>query len=598
MLLISPLISLNSLYSECQLLSFHIKHILPTTDRSLKIELRLFEIILILTVSVFLFWSVYGFIIGYEYFVQTVYTTGIFIYLVLYILQKKGIGFRKLSLTYYYLALLLIGISWFPSGGLKAAIPTFLGLVYLSGLLVLPLKDYLVFIIVTFGMVLGLILYEIKYPDAPAPYLSEELLIQDIAISTLTSLVIMGICLFIFKRTYIDDRRLLRKNNKELEKEKLKAESADQAKTTFLATISHEMRTPLNGIVGMTELLTKTDLNKEQQELVESLGYSSNILHGLISNVLDITIIEAGKLELHMSSFSSQKEFNALWRVFEKKINVNPDVKLHLEVDDLLPEYLSGDLPRIRQVLVNLLNNAIKFTIKGSITISISVVGQAGDVVSVKFSIKDTGTGISLDKQAHLFETFYKSSEEADYEGTGLGLPIVDKLVRLMGGTIDFKSEPQKGSEFSFILPLGVAKKEDLEGFEKIVVPGLSDLKILIVEDVEINRLVAQKMLKTLGITHIEMAINGTEGVQKASKQFYDIILMDLQMPDISGFEASRQISSVYETENQKPIIIALTANAMKNSMEECSEAGMSDYILKPIKSETLKQVLMKYMNY
>ncbi|MEQ6167574.1 MULTISPECIES: ATP-binding protein [unclassified Ekhidna] len=576
-------------------MNFQIKHILPTRDRAVKIELRLFEIILILTISVFTFWTIYGFIVGYEYFVQTVYTSGIVIYSVIYFLQKKGVAFRKLSVVYYYLALLLIGISWFPAGGITTAIPTFLGLVYLSGLLVLPLRDYLIFIIVTFGMVLGLILYEVNNPALAAPYQSDALLMQDMAIATLTSLAIMGVCLYIFKRTYIDDRRLLRQRNIELEKEKRKAETTDQAKTTFLATISHEMRTPLNGIVGMTELLSKTNVDKEQEDLIESLNYSSNILHGLISNVLDITTIEAGKLELSMGSFSLEDELKAIWKVFDKRVTSNPNLEIKLEVDKELPKYVTGDVSRIRQVLVNLMNNATKFTWKGNITLSVRVLGKTGDVCSVEFSIKDTGAGIPSEKHAHLFETFYKSSEREGYEGTGLGLAIVEKLVTLMGGNIAFESQLNEGSHFYFTLPLGIATDVVPENLDRITVPGLDDLRILIVEDIEINRMVATKMLSKLNIQDVDLAFNGNEGVHKAKEKFYDIIFMDLQMPDISGFEASRQISEFYKEKENKPIIIALTANAMKSSVDDGKKVGMSDYLLKPIKTETLKQVLMKY---
>lgn len=576
-------------------MNFPIKHILPTTDRSVKIELRLFEIILILTIAVFTFWTIYGFIVGYEYFVQTVYTSGIFIYSIIYVLQKKGIAFRKLSITYYYLALLLIGISWFPAGGITTAIPTFLALVYLSGLLVLPLRDFLVFIVVTFTMVLGLIIYEHINPELAAPYPDNGLLMQDMAISTLTSLAIMGVCMYIFKRTYIDDRRLLRQKNAELEKEKRKAESTDQAKSTFLATISHEMRTPLNGIVGMTELLSNTEVSKEQEDLIESLNYSSNILHGLISNVLDITTIEAGRLELSMSTFSLAEELHAIWKVFEKKTVSNPNLEVKLNIDENLPEYVTGDVSRIRQVLVNLMNNATKFTWKGSITLDVHVVGQTGDVCSIEFSIKDTGAGISAEKQIHLFETFYKASDQAGYEGSGLGLAIVEKLVKLMGGKIAFESKPNEGSNFHFTLPLGISSEHADKSFEPISVSGLEELRILIVEDVEINRMVATKMLKKMNISDVDLAFNGQEGVQKAKEKFYDIILMDLQMPDISGFEATKQITEFYREKENKPIIIALTANAMKSSVDDGRKVGMSDYLLKPIKTETLKQVLMKY---
>lgn len=574
-----------------------IKNILPSSDRSKKIEHRLFEISLGLTVLVFLFWSIYGLIVGYQYFVQTVYISGFVIYSSLYVLQKKGVGFRGLTLIYYYLILFLLGISWLPSGGVKAAIPTFLVLVYLSGLLVLPLRDYLIFILATFALVLGLTMFEMQNPTSAAPYQSNDLLMQDLTIATLTSLIIMGICLYAFKRTYTADRRELSSRNKELEREKQNAETTDQAKTTFLATISHEMRTPLNGIVGMTELLSKTNINKEQHELIDSLVYSSNILHGLISNVLDITTIEAGKLKLSVSSFSIRNELNGIWQVFKKRTSSNKHLEIKLVVDKNLPEYLTGDIARLRQILVNLLNNAIKFTYKGSITLKVDVLGQVGDIASVQFLIVDTGAGIPLEKQPHLFETFYKGTDEDGYEGTGLGLSIVEKLVKLMGGTIDFQSTPQQGSSFFFTLPLGISEKEEVYGLEQIEVPGLSSLKVLIVEDVEINRLVASKMLKSLNINDIDIAVNGTEGVQKAQEKLHDIILMDLQMPDISGFEASKQITHYYKEADKKPIIIALTANAMKGSMEECLAVGMSDYVLKPIKTETLKQVLIKYLN-
>ncbi len=578
-------------------MNLRIKHILPATDRSIQIEKRLFETTLALTVLVFLFWSIYGFIIGYDLFIQSIYTGGVFIYSTLYFILKRSNTFRAISITYYYLILFLIGISWFPSGGIKAAIPTFLALVYLSGLLVLPLRDYLAFIIVTFGLVLGLTIYEINNPELAATYENAELLMQDLTIATLSSLVIMGICLYIFKRTFIDDRRELRKRNKELESEKRNAESTDRAKSTFLATISHEMRTPLNGIVGMTELLSNTNLDKEQRELIESLGYSSNILHGLISNVLDLTIIEAGKLQLTKNSFSSTDELNAIWKIFEKRAGNNPNLEIKLDVDPKLPQYLKGDISRIRQVLINLLNNAVKFTWKGSITLRVEVVGQTGDVISVRFSVQDTGAGIAEEKQPYLFETFYKASDRDGYEGSGLGLTIVQRLVSLMGGHVQFESEPKKGSNFYFTLPLGIAHEDDLASFDKIEVPGMDELKVLIVEDIEINRLVANKILKTLNISNVDLAINGTEGVEKATSKFYDIIFMDLQMPDISGFEASKRISEHYKGELHKPVIIALTANALKKSKEECLAVGMSDYLLKPIKSETIKQVLMKYLN-
>ncbi len=544
----------------------------------------------------FLFWSIYGFVVKYEAFVQSVYVSGVFIFGILYTFQKRDKYFRFLSLITYYLMLLMLGIAWLPSGGVRAAIPEYIALIFISGLLVLPIKDFLIFILATFGMVLGLTLYEMNFPDAAAPYTSEELLLQDLSISTLAMLIIAGISLFIFKRSYIDDRRELRRKNKELGYEKQKAETTDEAKTTFLATVSHEMRTPLNGIVGMIELLSKTNLDQEQKELLKSLTYSGNILQGLISNVLDITTIEAGKLDLDAKAFDIRKELNSLREMFEKRLLNKPEVALSLKVDDQIPKILIGDLARIRQILINLLNNSIKFTRKGSISLEVTSSNILGGLLSMKFEVSDTGVGIRKEKQKHLFETFYKASDSEGYEGTGLGLAIVKRLVSLMGGKISFESEEGVGSKFNVTLPLGIGEATEPEGMEKVSMQGLDKLRVLVVEDIEINRLVAKKLLKSIGVEQIEMAVNGNTGVSKASQDFYDIIFMDLQMPDISGFEASKQITEYYSDKAEKPIIIALTANAMKNSMDECYEVGMSDYVLKPVRSEMLKEVLLKYM--
>ena len=579
-----------------QLLKPFLNHILPNTDKSKRIEHRLFEISLFMSIIVFLFWSTYGFIVQYGVFVQSIYVSGVFIFGTLYAIQKQGKHFRVLSLINYYLLLFMLGIAWLPSGGVRAAIPEYIALIFISGLLVLPIRDFLIFILMTFGMVLMLTVYEIYYPDAAATYDSTDLLLQDLTISTLAMLVIAGISLFIFKRAYIADRRELRKKNKELGVEKQKAETTDEAKTTFLATVSHEMRTPLNGIVGMIELLSKTNLDQEQKELLKSLTYSGNILHGLISNVLDITTIEAGKLDLDVKAFEIRKELNSLREMFEKKIVDKPDVKISLKIDDQIPDIIIGDLARIRQILVNLLNNSLKFTRKGSVSLEATSENLMGGLLSIKFTVSDTGVGIRAEKQKHLFETFYKASDTDGYEGTGLGLAIVQRLVSLMGGKISFESEEGVGSEFSVTLPLGVGEASEPEGMEKIALQGLDKLRVLVVEDIEINRMVAKKLLNSIGVEQIEMAVNGNTGVSKATQDFYDIIFMDLQMPDISGFEASNQIKDFYLDKDDKPIIIALTANAMKNSMDECYKVGMSDYILKPVRSEMLKEVLMKYI--
>lgn len=576
----------------------HLKWLLPKRDKGKPIEERLFQITLTLTILTVLIWSLVGIFTGYTLFIEAIYLFSLVFYFSLYLAFKKGKSFRFISLVYYLTALTLIALAWFPSGGIKGAVIHMCVLIYLSGLLVLPLRNYQFFMLCTLLLVVSFVLVEFYYPDLAAPYTNEVMLWRDLSTAGILMLVLMGVCLYLFKKEYQEDKNRLRQTNEELASEKVKVESADKAKSQFLATMSHEMRTPLNGIVGISELLSKTTLNQEQKDLVDSLGISSHILHGLISDVLDLTMIENGKMILNEEDFELAEAMNEMIDMFETKISGKKNtVKLNYLHDAHLPRFLKGDWVRIRQVLINLVNNAIKFTSEGAITISSSLHWKNDEIASVRFSVEDTGPGIPGEQQEELFKRFFKADDYRIVEGTGLGLSISKSLVHMMGGKIWFTSVLHVGSSFFIEIPLKISSevkpKQPVEKDPEL----LKSLRILLAEDVEINRMVVLKVLKNLGIAMVEVAADGREAIDKSTAAHFDFILMDVQMPKVNGIDASIEINRRYLKKGvPPPMIIAVTANAMKEDAEACRRAGMADFLTKPFRSDTLADLFYKHL--
>jgi signal transduction histidine kinase/CheY-like chemotaxis protein len=575
------------------------KNILPTKDKNEKIEILLFEIAIFLTILVFLFWTGLSFYAEYQTLIKTIFISGSVIYTVIYIAQKKGVSFNIMTAIYFGLSFAIMAFAWLPGGGITGTILQFIILIFISGLLVLPIRAYLVFILLTAIIVIGFAIYEYLNPGAAVSYTNEIDRIRDISIASIISILVLGFSLFTFKRSYVRDRESLNEAIEEIQVEKVKAESADKAKSQFLATISHEMRTPLNGIVGISELLGETDLNPEQLEMVKNLSYSSNMLHSLISDVLDLTTIEDENLELNENVFQLESEISDILEIFRPKIDSRKAfLHLHHEHDERIPKVLYGDITRIRQVLVNLVNNGIKFTNDGSVIVQTKLLKREAGIATVQFTVSDTGIGISKEDQDKLFTKFFRTRLANTIEGTGLGLTISKRLVELMGGEISFTSQLKKGSTFIFELPLSIKPKNPQKVESSTHDEDLTDLKILIAEDVPINQMVLSKMLKNLGIENIDIVNDGKEAVEAATNQEkeYDFILMDIQMPKLDGSQASRKIIEFYRGEPPFKII-AVTANVMKDDFVLYRESGMVDVLSKPVNVKMLSHTLYKHIN-
>ena len=415
-----------------------------------------------------------------------------------------------------------------------------------------------------------------------------------LSIALITILSLLTLSLYKNNNIRLKTNNMLHKKNDELIVAKEKAELASKTKANFLSTVTHELRTPLYAVTGLTNMLLDEEPKEHQIPHLKSLKFSGDYLLTFINDILQINKIEANKVELDPEQFNLKNKLENVISALSNSANDN-DTQLHFDYEDRLPETYFGDQLKISQILINLLGNAIKFTKDGDIWVRAYKINQKDKMYTLRFEIEDNGIGITKEKQDHMFESFSQGSVQINrkYGGTGLGLSIVKGLIQILKGKIYLKSELGKGTTFFFEIPLKYAEKvekpkvEEIKKSSKMNDLDLSEIKILIVEDNKINQMITKKILNKMDL-YCDVVDNGEAAVEQVKNVEYNVVLMDIHMPGISGLEATK----IIRTFDKELTIFALTAVTLEDKMQEFGEAGFDDIISKPFKQEDFEKKL------
>jgi signal transduction histidine kinase/CheY-like chemotaxis protein len=421
-------------------------------------------------------------------------------------------------------------------------------------------------------------------------------LISILSIALISILSLLSLSLFKNNKIRINTNKLLKEKNKELIKEKEKAELASKTRSEFLATVSHELRTPLNAINGITYLLLQEKPKESQMNYLKSLEFSGNYLLNFINDILEINRLESDKVQIEKISFNINELVENLSTSFNEFTNEN-NVTFHVSIDKSIKNLIVGDITKLSQVLINLINNAIKFSKNGDVWLNIKNTHQTENQITLFFEVKDNGIGIPFEKQESIFESFSQGSVEINrtYGGTGLGLSIVKKLIELLDSTIKLQSEPNKGTAFTFEITFDKGNSLENTSSEEVTtrVDGktFKNKNVLLVEDNKINQMITCKMLerKAINCTIID---NGEEAIEHLKTNTYDLVLMDVHLPGINGTEAT----AIIRTFDTKTPIIALTAISLNENREMLLSYGMNEVITKPFVPEDFYTVLASYL--
>ncbi|MCI9843981.1 ATP-binding protein [Flavobacterium pectinovorum] len=420
-------------------------------------------------------------------------------------------------------------------------------------------------------------------------------LISILAIALISILSLLSLALYKNNVIRNQNNLVLREKNKELILAKNKAEEASRARSEFLSTVSHELRTPLNAINGITHLLLEESPKESQLKYLDSLKFSGNYLTTFINEILEINKIDSSKIEIERISFDLKALLNNIQNSLKELATANNNHFL-LEIDDAIPDNLIGDTTKLSQIILNLINNALKFTQNGKVTVIAKLHALEDEIATVYFEITDTGIGIPKDKQKKVFESFSQGSVEVNrkYGGTGLGLTIVKKLIHLLGGKIHLESEVGKGSTFNFKLNFNISKKpsEKIQNVKPYDDNQLKNKAILLIEDNKINQMITRKMLENKSIC-CEIIDNGEEAIELLKTKSFDLILMDVHLPGINGTTATQLIREF----NKTTPIIALTAISLDENREQLLSFGMNDVITKPFVPDIFYNTIAKFFD-
>lgn len=393
------------------------------------------------------------------------------------------------------------------------------------------------------------------------------------------------------------DNNQIHKSIKEYQNLQKKAEKSSDEKSMFLANMSHELRTPLNAIIGMSELMIETELDESQNDLITSINQSANILYDIINSILDFSKLEANQMGLESAPMDVTKIVREIETIFTHEASIK-HIALNVSIDNQIPPVL-GDQVRLRQIIVNLVGNAIKFTHVGSVNLSANLVKKYQNTADIEFIVSDTGIGFNEETKNKIFQPFVQEDESITrkFGGTGLGLPISKQLIDMYGGELKIKSQVGQGSSFSFVIPFKLTEADySISETKKSQVTDEVTGKILVAEDNKTNQKLLKMQLEKYKY-NVSIVDNGQEVVEEYFENDYDLIIMDCQMPIMDGYCATLIIRQQEELFNKHIPIIALTASALKEDRDKCIQTGMDDYITKPVKIETLHQTIQGWLN-